>query len=211
MNTFLDKVRDAVRAIMRVVARGLNKLSGGKLSPNAVTIVGLLAHLPIAYLISEGRLGLSAILLVIFGLFDTLDGELARLQKRDNPAGMFLDSVTDRMKEVFLYVGIAFYLVSTDQAFYAVWAIAALGGSVLTSYVNAWGDVVMSKALGAAHKTNRAIRGGLLRFEVRMFLLVLALAFGRLPIFVVAIGTLSFVTVLQRMGTVLRSLRHVQD
>src|SRR5205085_12126990 len=95
MNKVLDAVRDMVRAVMRTVARGLNRLTGGKLSPNAVTIVGLLAHLPIAYFIATGRLTLAAVLLVIFGLFDTLDGELARLQKRASNIGMFLDSATD--------------------------------------------------------------------------------------------------------------------
>lgn len=212
MNSLLDKVRDTVRAGMRVVARFLNWISGGKLSPNIITIVGLLAHLPIAYLIADGQLVLSAVLLVIFGLFDTLDGELARLQKSENPGGMFLDSVTDRMKEIFLYGGVVFYLVSSDQAFFAVWAILALGGSMLTSYINAWGDVVMTQVHGNTHKVNKTFRGGLLRFEIRMFLLVIALLFNQLALFVVVIGVLSMLTAVQRINNVMKKMpRRVQD
>lgn len=211
MNSLLDKVRDTVRAGMRVIARFLNAISGGKLTPNMITIVGLLAHIPIAYLIADGQLILAAVLLVVFGLFDTLDGQLAQVQKRTSNAGMFLDSVTDRMKEVFLYVGIAFFLVSTDSAYYAVWTVLALGGSVVTTYINAWGDVVMVAANGAAHKVNKTFRGGFLPFEVRMFLMIVALVFNQLPVFVVSIGVLTWITIVQRIFKVMRKLKDAQD
>src|SRR5437868_1204141 len=118
----LDAIREFVRQIMHQVAAALNRLTGGKLSPNAVTMAGLLAHVLIAILIAKGHFGWAVILLIIFGLFDTLDGELARLQHRDSAAGMLLDAVTDRMKEILLYAGIAFYFVeryeeTTEQLF----------------------------------------------------------------------------------------------
>lgn len=209
MKGMLDSVRGEVRAVMRVIARFLNWASGGKLSPDVVTIVGLLAHLPIAYLIARGELELAAVLLVIFGLFDTLDGELARLQKRTSKVGMFLDSVTDRMKEVFLYSGIIFFFVDSGSAYYAVWAGLALGGSVVTTFVNAWGDVVMIASNAPNHKVNKTFRGGFLPFEIRMFLMIVALLFNRLEIFVVAIGILAWVTVLQRIFNVVGKLKKV--
>jgi CDP-diacylglycerol--glycerol-3-phosphate 3-phosphatidyltransferase len=208
MNQVLDKVRDGVRAIMRVFARALNALSGGKLSPNVVTIVGLLAHLPIAYFIAVGKLPLAAILLVIFGLFDTLDGELARLQKRTSSIGMFLDSATDRMKEVFLYGGIVYYLISQNLSWFTVWAIVALGGSMLTSYLNAQGDVAMSQS-NPSHKVNKTFRGGLLRFEVRMFIIFIALLSDRLPLAMVVIGILSWCTAIYRLIFITRRLKNV--
>ena len=104
----LDVMRDYVRRIMHVVAVMLNKLSGGKLSPNTVTIIGLLAHIWVALLIASRHNLKAALFLVIFGLFDTLDGELARLQKRASSTGMLLDASTDRMKEVMLYSGAAY-------------------------------------------------------------------------------------------------------
>lgn len=206
MNKVLDAVRNMVRAVMRVVARGLNRLTGGKLSPNVITVVGLLAHLPIAYFIATGQLKLAAGLLVFFGLFDTLDGELARLQKRTNSTGMFLDSATDRMKEIFLYTGIVYYLVNQNLAQFSVWAIVALGGSVLTSYLNAWGDVAMVQN-NPAHKVNKTFRGGLLRFEVRMFIIFVALLSDRLPLAVFVIAILSWCTALYRLIVITKKLQ----
>lgn len=207
MSGLLDSVRNRVRAVMRSVARLLNALSRGQLSPNAVTLIGLLAHLPIAYFIAYGRLELAAVLLVIFGLFDTLDGELARLQNRSSSLGMLLDSSTDRMKEIFLYTGVIFYLVAENQAFYAVWAAIALGGSLLTSYINAWGEVVTASLKGSKEVVNKAFRGGLLCYEIRMFLLIVALVINRLPLFVVFIGIFAWVTAIQRLMMVSKRLR----
>ena len=60
--------------------------------------------------IINNQLPQAALLLAVFGLFDTLDGELARLQGTESPQGAFLDSVTDRMKEILVYVGLAVWL-----------------------------------------------------------------------------------------------------
>jgi phosphatidylglycerophosphate synthase len=94
----MDSGRTAVRSLARSVAKLLNSLSGGRLSPNSVTLFGFVMHIPIALLIARGYFIYGGIGLIIFGLFDTLDGELARLQERPSAWGMFLDSITDRMK-----------------------------------------------------------------------------------------------------------------
>jgi len=206
MDRLLDSIKTQVRRIFRVIARGLNAVTFGKLHPNVITIFGLAMHLPIAYFIAVDRLMLAAILLVVFGSFDTLDGELARLQKRASHSGMLLDSITDRMKEVLLYGGVVFYLLQNGYDGYVVWAVFAIGGSILTSYVNAMGDVAMHKSGARDHKTNEGFRGGLLRFEVRMFLMVVALLTGRLEILVVIVAILAWFTAFQRLRNVIRRL-----
>ena len=87
----MEQIRNGVRTFMQHVAVGLDKLSGGRISPDAVTLVGLVMHLPIAYLIATQHFYWAAGLLVVFGLFDSLDGALARLQHKASPAGMLLD------------------------------------------------------------------------------------------------------------------------
>lgn len=193
-----ESVKKAVRYLMRWLASGLNTISGGHLSPNIVTITGLLAHLPIAWLISQQRYILAAGLLIVFGLFDTLDGELARLQKRDNPIGMLLDSSTDRMKEIFVYSGVAYAFVAASQPYMAVWAVLACGASLLVSYTNAWGEVVLSKT-GYRGQVNRAFRGGIMSFEIRMVTLIAGLLSGHLVIGVALIAILGWVTAIQRL------------
>jgi len=198
-STVLDQIRLAVRKIMHMLARGLNTVSGGRLSPNSITITGLLAHIPIAFLIASSHPLWAALLLVIFGLFDTLDGELARQQHRDNAAGMLLDASTDRMKEVMLYAGAAYYFVATGHPYGSVWAVIALGASLCVSYVKAKGETAIAKSGLSASEVNQLFADGLMRFEVRMALLVLGLLTGWLLAAVVVIAILSIVTALQRL------------
>jgi phosphatidylglycerophosphate synthase len=211
VDTFLDAVKALVRRFMRVIARGLNRASGGRISPNAITLFGLLMHVPVAWLISQGYFGYAALGLVVFGLLDALDGQVAQLQNRAGAGGMFLDSITDRMKEIILYIGIGYILVDMGQAWFAVIAIAACGGSVLTTYVNAWGEVAMASLKLKDHVPNQAFRGGLMRFEVRMFFLVIALLGSWLEQVVVIIAVLAWLTALTRAITISRKLTDVQN
>ncbi len=208
MNKALDAIRKSVRTAMSAVAFGLNKMTGGKLHPNAVTLVGLVMHLPIAYYIATDRLIAAAILLVVFGLFDTLDGELARLQKRSSSTGMFLDSVTDRIKEVMLYVGAGYLFVSQAIPYFAVWAILACGIAVTVSYINAWGEVAIAKSSqkNPSHHQNKSFRTGLMTYDVRIFIIIVGLLSDRLPLAIILIATLSLVTGLQRIINVIQKI-----
>lgn len=204
----IDMIRSFVRRVMRRLAILLNTLSGGRLSPDAVTISGFLAHLPIAWLIATRHNVWAAGLLIIFGLFDTLDGELARLQHRDSARGMLLDAVTDRMKEVLLYSGAAYALVLSHQPTLAVWAVAACGASLCVSYVKAKGEAaVASSGKRLSHtELNHLFSGGLLSFETRMTLLVIGLATNHLVEAVVVIAVLASFTALQRLARISRQL-----
>lgn len=208
----LDWVRGGVKRLMGVVARVLNTLSGGHITPNMVTITGLVAHLPIAWLIAYGKFELAAVLLVIFGLFDALDGELARLQKRASAAGMVLDATTDRFKEVFLYCGAAYAIIaSTGSPYWAVWAVAACGASLCVSYVKAKGETAIKDVHLSVNEINRLFGDGLLRFEVRMFILVIGLLANQLTAAVIIIAVLSTLTALGRLIRITQKLSNVQN
>lgn len=202
---FLDGANRLMRGVLQPVAVTLNRLSGGRLTPDMLTLTGLVMHLPTAWLIGIGYYGYAGLLLVVFGLFDALDGALARLQKRDSPRGMLLDSVTDRVKEVMLYAGAAYSLAVSGQTEVVHWAVIACGASLVVSYVNAWGEVIVSSSK-RHNAVNQAFRSGLARFEVRMFLLVLGLLFSRLAWAVIIIAILASFTVFERLVKVSRSI-----
>ncbi len=206
MNNLLDGVRNVVRAFMVKVASVLNKITAGRLHPNVITLVGLLAHIYIAQLIAYHSLKWAAILLIIFGLFDALDGALARVQNRASKTGMLLDSITDRLKEVILYAGVAYAIIASGEVFYAVWAVLACGISIIVSYINAWGEVV-TKDLQDGHTTNKAFRMGFMTFEIRMFVLVIGLLSGYLKQAVIFIAIFAFLTALQRFYLITQKLR----
>lgn len=209
---------------MRRVAHVLDQASGGKITPNIVTVVGLLMHAPIAWLIATYHPIWAGVLLLVFGLSDTLDGELARLQDNSTRSGMFLDSVSDRIKEILVYVGLIGAAASTQasctllgqtcwysNATYMVLLVAALGGSLLTSYVNAWGEAVLRGSTVSKTKLNKTFRGGVASFEIRMFLLVIMLLFGLEAIIIPLIALLAWYTALNRMYRVIGVLSDVQD
>ncbi len=201
----IEAIRQAFKRGIRALALPLNKLTGGKLTPNMITWAGLVMHAPIALLIATNHFVWAAVLLFVFGLFDTLDGQLAQIQKRESARGMLLDSVTDRMKEVLLYTGAAYGIIATTgRPYLAVWAVAACGCSLLTSYINAWGDAVMAKlpVKPKEHVANKAFRGGLFPFEIRMFILLVGLLSGRLTLAVIVIAIGAAYTAFSRLARV---------
>lgn len=207
MKSIADQVRNAVRSVMKSIARYLNVISGGKLSPDAVTLFGMAMHVPIAWLIATQHFIWAAVFLVIFGLFDTLDGELARMQGRASERGMLLDASTDRIKEVLIYMGAAYVLANGDFPSEAVWAVAACGASLCVSYIKAKGEsAVASKKNIPHHELNRMFKDGLAPFEIRMLIVVIGLLIGQLVFAVALIALLATYTAVQRLVLISRRL-----
>lgn len=206
MNSILNTARHAVRAVMYKIAVILNKLTKGKLSPNVITVMGLVAHFGIAYIIARESFVLAALLLIVFGLFDALDGALARLQNSSSTFGMLLDSITDKIKEVILYGGVVYALIASNQAYWAVWAVLACGLSIVVSYVNAWGEVVAKKAPATKHVANKTFRAGIMTYDIRMATLVIGLFSGYLVQAIVVIAVLSIVTIIERFYVITKNL-----
>lgn len=201
----VDFIRQPIKRFLGSLAALLNKLSGGRITPTAITLTGFAMHIAIAFLIARQRYVLAGVLLIFFGLFDALDGALARLQKTDGPKGMFLDSVTDKIKETILYTAATYALIATHHHQAAVWAAAACGASLLVSYTNAWGEVALS-ALPKNHQRNRTFRTGLMQFDVRIAVFIAGLLLNQLPAVMVIIAIGASVTALGRISSVLGKL-----
>jgi CDP-diacylglycerol--glycerol-3-phosphate 3-phosphatidyltransferase len=108
--------------------------------PLMVSIVGLLLSVYGAVVIARGQLALGGVFLLLSGLCDVLDGDLARRRGMASRFGAFLDSTLDRVAEFAFFGGFLYYLIHrpggpSDAVF--VITIAALTGSVMTSYARA--------------------------------------------------------------------------
>ena len=214
MSNIFNPLRSTVRYGMGAVARLLNTITGGRLHPDAVTLIGVVMHVPIAVLIALRHYNmLAAVLLLVFGLFDTLDGELARLQGRASPRGMLLDAATDRMKETLLYAGIGYALALSSHPATASLAAAACGASLCVSYVKAKGEAAVAASERAIphHTLNRLFADGFLTFEIRMSLLVAALLLGWLAPITAFIAVFAGVTAVQRLVRISKALERVQS
>lgn len=207
----LDTVRTLVRAGAKKLASVLNRATAGKLTPDTVTAISLLGHLPVAFLIATLHPIWAAGFLVIFGLMDTLDGELARLQNRATVGGMLLDASTDRMKESLVYIAIAFAFVSLDKPYLSVVAVAAATGALLVSYVKAKGETAVASTKQHHANTNKLFADGLMRYEVRMGVIVIGLLSGYLGLATALVAILAWGTAAGRLIRIMRWLKHVQD
>ncbi len=205
-NTVLDACRSLARAGMRRVAIILNNVSGGHITANAVTLTSLLGHVLVAYLIATRHPIWAGTLLIIFGLMDTLDGELARLQKKASSAGMLLDASTDRVKEVLLFVGAAAFYVELGYPHIAIWAVAACGSSLLVPFIKAKGETAVKDTNLTPNEINRLFGGGIASYEVRVSLFIAGLFTSLLPEMLVIITVLSSFTAASRLISISRKL-----
>ena len=196
----LDTIRDTVRGIMAEVAMFINESSHGRIKPNHITLASVLGHFVIALAIIYGQFASAALLLAVFGILDTVDGELARAQAAESDRGMLADSAGDRLKEVILYSAVAYYFADINQPLLVLMSVVALGGSMLTSYIKAKSEVVaaLKDNQQSVSGLNRLPAGGLFSFEVRVVILIIGLAVNELEITVTILAISTMLTALAR-------------
>lgn len=128
------RARKRVSRVADPIARVVAKVG---LTPTAVTLLGLTISIVGAVLIALGHLAVGAGVLGFGALLDILDGVLARLTETETRRGALLDSFTDRVGEVAMWSGIAFYLGDRGEATLVMLSIAAVCGSLLIPYLRA--------------------------------------------------------------------------
>lgn len=116
-------------------------------TPNLVTIIGFILNIGVAAIFVIGAekanredfsyLGWAGGLILFAGLFDMLDGQVARLGKMSSSFGAFLDSVLDRYSELFMFLGICYYLIANHFFVSSLFAFIGLIGSMMVSYTRA--------------------------------------------------------------------------
>jgi len=104
------------------------------INPNIVTLLGFLIT-AVAGIVLSRNLLLGGVLIIVGGIFDILDGAIARTNKRVTAFGAFLDSVLDRYADAFLFLGAAWYLKNNLIGVFL--SIGTLVGAFLISYTRA--------------------------------------------------------------------------
>jgi CDP-diacylglycerol--glycerol-3-phosphate 3-phosphatidyltransferase len=117
------------------------------LTPNAVTSIGFILNVGVAAIFIIGAedgnrgdftyVGWAGALILFAGLFDMLDGQVARLGNMKSVFGALYDSVLDRYSELIMFLGICYYLVAHHYFLSSIFAFIALIGSMMVSYVRA--------------------------------------------------------------------------
>jgi CDP-diacylglycerol--glycerol-3-phosphate 3-phosphatidyltransferase len=166
------------------------------LTPDVVTWIGLVINLAAAAVVALGHLLVGGILLLVAGLFDILDGALARYSNKTTAFGAILDSTFDRLSEAALLCGLLVYSVLHGYTTELYLIFAVLVGSFLVSYVRA-------RSEGAGIQCSV----GLFTRAERVIILALGLLLNQVLIALIVLVLFSFFTFGQRMFHVYRKAK----
>jgi len=160
---FDGRFRVHVEKYVRPVGVTLTKT---KITPDHLTVVGLLFSIAAAVSIGAGYLRVGLLLVIAAALPDLLDGALAKASNVSSQRGAFFDSTIDRITDSFMLGGVAWYLADTRGGTAAVLPFAVMAVSSLISYQRA-----KAEALGLHAK------GGLMERAERIVVLCVGLLF----------------------------------
>lgn len=187
---------------LRAYAR--ERLIESRLTPNAISIAGLIGNLVAAVLVTQRLFFLAGVAFVLGSVMDTLDGRYSRMSGKGTLFGAFLDSTLDRIEEGIVLAAVAGYFAATGQDFAAAMCVVAVLGSLMVSYTRA-----RAEALGVECKVGLATR------PVRVVILSVGLIFAKgagigdfelLAPAVYLIAVLTIVTTIQRVWHVRNQL-----
>ena len=171
-------------------------LSTMRVRPDTLTFTGWGLSLGAAVLFGMGHIRSAGAVMLLAGLFDALDGAVARQTDRMSSFGAFLDSTLDRLSESAVFVGIVFFYASAAHPYGALLAGTAMTFSLLTSYTRA-----RAEGLGLKCEVGILERAG----RVVILSVLSLLGFVTAGVGLVAVGAL--VTTIQRMLHVHRATR----
>lgn len=183
----------------RLVERLMRPLVRSGLTPNVITVIGLLFSALTAFVIAGGHFVAGGLLVLFSGAFDMLDGGLARARGGGSKFGAFFDSTLDRLSEGVIYLGLLYWFTAAQRPKSAVLIYLVILGSLLISYSRA-----RAEGLGLECKV------GLLARPERVILLGVALVIdgsgwvalpqdGVLVVVLAGMAILTFFTLAQRI------------
>jgi CDP-diacylglycerol--glycerol-3-phosphate 3-phosphatidyltransferase len=183
--TFTRAIGLGSNKIIRLIVRGL---ALSKIHPNVLTFLGLVINIAAAALLAVGRFRVAGAVIIGAGLFDMVDGRVARETNRVTRFGGFFDSVLDRYSDLALLVGMLVWYGSINRPFYVVLTALAMTGSVMVSYTRA-----------RAENTIPTCKVGFMERPERVVLVIIGALFLRMAQVLWVIAVLANLTVVHRM------------
>jgi len=175
----------ACSKVIRLIVRAL---ALSRIHPNVLTFLGLVINIGAAVLLAAGQFRWAGVVIIGAGLFDMVDGRVARETNRVTRFGGFFDSVLDRYSDLALYMGLLVYYASINRFFYIVLTAIVMTGSVMVSYTRARAECTIPKC-----------KVGFLERPERVVLIIIGALFDRMAPVLWVIAVLSNLTVIHRM------------
>src|SRR3984885_931630 len=172
----------------KIIQAIVSALALSRVHPNVLTFIGLLINIWAAVLFSYGRFVYAGLVVIGAGLFDMVDGRVARETNRVTRFGGFFDSVLDRYSDLALLVGLLVWYGSINRFGYVVLTAIVMTGSVMVSYTRARAENPIPQC-----------KGGFMERPERVVLLIIGALFDRMAPVLWVIAVLANVTVIARM------------
>ena len=183
-----------------IIDRIVRWLALSKIHPNVLTFLGLVINIVATWLFAQGSFRWAGVVVICAGLFDMVDGRVARATARVTKFGGFFDSVIDRNSDLALYMGLLVYYASINRFPYIVLTAIVMTGSVMISYTRARAENSIPKC-----------KVGFLERPERVVLIIIGALFDRMAPVLWVIAVLSNWTVVQRMIYTWREANALED
>jgi CDP-diacylglycerol---glycerol-3-phosphate 3-phosphatidyltransferase len=183
--TFTRAIGVTANRIIRLIVRGL---ALSKINPNVLTFLGLVINIIAATFLAFGHFRTAGCVIIFAGLFDMVDGRVARETNRVTRFGAFFDSVLDRYSDIALLVGLLVYYGTINRASYVVLTAIVMAASVMISYTRTRAENIIPTC-----------KVGFLERPERIVLLIIGALFDRMAPVLWVIAVLGNLTVAHRM------------
>jgi len=183
-----------------IIDRIVRWLALSRIHPNVLTFMGLVINIWAAWLLSRGSFRWAGLVVIGAGLFDMVDGRVARATSQVTRFGGFFDSVIDRYSDLALYMGLLVYYASINRFFYIVLTAVVMTGSVMISYSRARAENAIPKC-----------KVGFLERPERVVLIIIGALFNRMAAVLWVIAVLSNLTVVHRMIYTFHEAKRLED
>src|SRR6202158_6015677 len=184
----------------KMIHRIVGALALSRIHPNVLTFFGLVINTWAAFLFAAGRFRTGALVVIGAGLFDMVDGRVARETNRVTRFGGFWDSVLDRYSDLCLFMGLLVYYASINRFFYIVLTAIVMTGSVMVSYARARAECTIPQC-----------KVGFLERPERIVLIIIGALFDRMAPVLWVIAVLSNLTVIHRMIYTWQEARRLEE
>src|SRR6202041_437613 len=187
-------------ACNKVILLIVRWLALSKIHPNVLTFLGLVINIVAAVLLAAGQFRSAGFVIIGAGLFDMVDGRVARATKQVTRFGGFFDSVLDRYSDLALLMGLLVYYASINRFFYVVLTAIVMTGSVMVSYTRARSECTIPKC-----------KVGFLERPERIVLIIIGALLDRMAPVMWVIAVLSNLTVIHRMIYTFQVCNQMED
>jgi CDP-diacylglycerol---glycerol-3-phosphate 3-phosphatidyltransferase len=183
--TYTRAIGFVANKIVRLI---VGALALSRINPNVLTFLGLVINMVAATFLAFGRFRTAGFVIIFAGLFDMVDGRVARATNQVTRFGGFFDSVLDRYSDLALFVGLLVYYGAINRPSYVVLTAIVMTASVMISYTRTRAENIVPTC-----------KVGFLERPERIVLLIIGALFDRMAPVLWVIAVLGNLTVIHRM------------